>query len=377
MMYYYNPLNFLFIFNIKIRKIRHPFKMPVMKNLLKIPLVLILSLITAIMLSAQNAGNNHEEYNKMIIRTIHIDSMVMSDPCILPDHISGIYYMTGSGGSMWKSNDLKMWEGPYNVIEVDNGSWMGRGSFIWAPELHYYKGRYYYFATFTNPDIIVDTVPLRYFVQRRGSHILVSDKPEGPFKPMKDNVYTPVDQSTLDGTLWVEDGVPYLVYCHEWMQIIDGTMDAVRLSPDLSETVGKPFVLFRASSAPWVREMNSIGEITFGMKLPGWVTDGPYLFRTKTGKLGMLWSGWGSHRYAQGVAYSASGKLAGPWVQEDEALVQMNSGHGMLFHTFDGKLMMSLHHASLEPGQADIRKPFLLDVDDSGDKIKILDHQIK
>jgi len=28
----------------------------------------------------------------------------------------------------------------------------------------------------------------------------------------------------------------------------------------------------------------------------------------------------GKHRYAQGVAYSESGTLAGPWIQEEEAL---------------------------------------------------------
>ena len=47
--------------------------------------------------------------------------------------------------------------------------------------------------------------------------------------------------------------------------------------------------------------MNSIGEATFGMKMPGWVTDGRQMFRTRTGRLGMLSSSWGEHRYAQGV----------------------------------------------------------------------------
>jgi hypothetical protein len=273
---------------------------------------------------------------------------------------------------MWKSKDLRMWEGPYNIIEIDTTSWMGRRPSVWAAELHYYNGRYYYFATFTNSRIIVDTVPGRYNVQRRASHVLVADKVDGPYRPMKKNFYTPPDQSTLDGTLWVENGVPYLIYCHEWMQTVDGTMDVVQLSPDLSETVGKPFTLFRGSDGPWVREMNSIGEITFGMKLPGWVTDGPFLFTTQTGKLGMLWSSWGSHKYAQGVAYSSSGKLKGPWIQEKEPLNPMNAGHGMMFRTFEGKLLMSLHYSSLDPDKRGSRKPMLLEVDDSGDKIKII-----
>jgi hypothetical protein len=156
------------------------------------------------------------------------------------------------------------------------------------------------------------------------------------------------------------------------MQIIDGTMDAIQLAPDLSGPAGTPFTLFRASGAPWVRELSSIGESTFGMKLPGWVTDGPFLFRTQTGRLGMLWSSWGSNRYALGAAYSVSGKLKGPWIQEKDALVTNNSGHGMLFRTFEGKLLMCLHYQSLNPEKPGPRRPMLLEVDDSGDTLKII-----
>ena len=200
----------------------------------------------------------------------------------------------------------------------------------------------------------------------------MSDNVMGPYKKMNDKIYLPENQSTLDATLWVEDGVPYMIYCHEWMQTVIGTMDMIQLSPDLSEPVGQPVTLFTAEDAPWVREMLSIGEITFGMKLGGKVTDAPFLFKTKTGKLGMLWSSWGSQRYAQGVAYSASGKLKGPWIQEKEALVPTNSGHGMLFRTFEGKLLMSLHYQSLDKNNPGPRKPMLLEVDDSGDKLKII-----
>jgi hypothetical protein len=111
--------------------------------------------------------------------------------------------------------------------------------------------------------------------------------------------------------------------------------------------------------------MNGIGEATFGMKMPGWVTDGPQLFRTGTGKLGMLWSSWGENRYAQGIAYSSSGTIAGPWVQEQEAFKGDNSGHGMLFTTFEGKRLYVVHHA--EGGRW--RKPQFYEVDDSGDKL--------
>ena len=51
---------------------------------------------------------------------------------------------------------------------------------------------------------------------------------------------TPHDWMSLDGTLWVEDGVPYMVFCHEWIQITDGSMELVRLKDDLSAPVGEP-----------------------------------------------------------------------------------------------------------------------------------------
>ena len=38
----------------------------------------------------------------------------------------------------------------------------------------------------------------------------------------------------LDGTFYVENEVPYVIYAHEWIQTLDGTMEAIRLAPDLA-----------------------------------------------------------------------------------------------------------------------------------------------
>ena len=115
--------------------------------------------------------------------TTSFDSLQLSDPFILADEETQMYYLVGSGGSLWKSTNLKMWTGPYQYITVDTTSWIGTAPRIWAPELHKYKGKYYCFVTFTNPKIIVDTVPNRYNVQRRATHILTSDKAAGPYQP--------------------------------------------------------------------------------------------------------------------------------------------------------------------------------------------------
>ena len=69
---------------------------------------------------------------------------------------------------------------------------------------------------------------------------LVSDNPDGPYVPMKDSTYLPADKPTLDGTFWVDkDGKPYMVYCYEWLQALDGTIEKIELKPDLSGTIGE------------------------------------------------------------------------------------------------------------------------------------------
>ena len=296
-----------------------------------------------------------------------LDELAMSDPYILADDATKTYYLTSSGGCIYKSQDLKNWTGPYGAYDV-TGTWMEGINFVAAAEIHHINGKYYYAATFGDRKELVDVIPRRYNVYRHQTMILRSDKAEGPYKhfnPDPNYDYLPHSWDIIDGSLWYEDGVPYFVFVHEWMQTVDGTMEYVQLSSDLSKTITEPKCLFRASEAPWALEMVTNGEMTFGLKLPGWVTDGPELFRTGTGKLGMLWSTWGAERYLQGVAYSESGTIDGPWIQEEKPLKWNNSGHGMLFTTFEGKRLYIVHHAEGDGP----RKPQLYEVDDSGDKL--------
>jgi hypothetical protein len=83
----------------------------------------------------------------------------------------------------------------------------------------------------------------------------------------------------------------------------------------------------------------------------------------------MLWTSWVFNVYTQGVAYSASGTLKGPWIQEPEPITPSNHGHGMLFRTLEGRLLMSVHSHYLDKEGRTIRIPRLFEVDDSGDKI--------
>ncbi len=300
------------------------------------------------------------------VRQLPLDSIVLSDPCILPDDATGMYYMTGTGGKLWKSADMKLWEGPYDVAETNSVDWMGERPMIWAAELHKYDGKYYYFATFTNQKVSVGEYKGNN-LERRACHVLVSDKAEGPYRMVEnsDMEYLPADKLTLDGTLWVDtDGKPYMVYCWEWLQNWDGTIEKMELKPDMSGTVGDAKILFRASDSPWSH------EVVDGKDRPNRVTDGPYLYRTATGRLAMIWTSWIDDVYTQGVAYSQDGTLDGPWVQEKDPITPPNFGHGMLFRTFDGDLLMSVHSHKVVNGRY-IRVPHLFRVDDSGDRLVI------
>jgi hypothetical protein len=158
-----------------------------------------------------------------------------------------------------------------------------------------------------------------------------------------------------------------MVFCHEWIQITDGSMDMVRLSPDLTRPVGAPTKMFQASDAPWTRCRGDIGELFQGKRYHASITDGPWFHRTKTGKLLMLWSSYGAARYAIGQSVSTSGTLAGPWLHDAEPLWADDGGHPMLFHTFEGTLVMAMH----QPNRRVERARFF-EVDDSGDRLRIV-----
>jgi len=298
-------------------------------------------------------------------KDIPLDSIILSDPFVLADRNTNMYYMTGTGGMLWKSKDLKLWDGPFKVTETDPNSWMGPKPMIWAAEIHPYKGKYYYFATFTNRNIKIDSVKGNV-IERRACHVLVSEHPDGPYVPMKDSIYLPAGKPTLDGTFWVDtDGKPYMVYCYEWLQNWNGTIEKIELKPDLSGTIGTGKVLFHASDSPWSREKDENG-----MVVPNKVTDGPYMFRTATGRLGIIWTSWVYDVYTQGVAYSESGTLDGPWIQDKDPITPPNYGHGMLFLTLQGKFLLLLHSHKNINGRF-LRTPHFFEADISTDKLII------
>ncbi|MBE6619027.1 MAG: hypothetical protein E7626_04510 [Ruminococcaceae bacterium] len=244
----------------------------------------------------------------------------------------GVYYMFGSHMAshygMCTSTDLEHWSEPVSVCKIPEGKYLlDQQRCFWAPECHYYKGRYYMFATFKNPETL-----------HRGSAVFGSDNIEGPYTLVTDGLMTPEDWDAIDATFYVDDnGQPWCVFVHEWTCMPDkvGSMCVVKMKDDLSGFDGEIIEVFKAKDPVWAK---------------GGVTDGPFIYKmSETGSLIMLWSNQGSAGYLVGMARSASGNMEGPWVQLRPLLYsklygeEYDGGHGAFFKTNEGQLMLSIH----------------------------------
>ena len=252
------------------------------------------------------------------------------DPFVYTDREHGCYYVYGTtaledGGiaaqnsfSVYRTVDLEHFEEPKVIFDGESDGFWGQYDF-WASEMHVWNGKYYLFGSCKS-----DT-------RHRGTQIFVCDTPDGRFVPVSPRAATPADWECLDGTLCVEDGVPYLVFSHEWTQVGDGEICACRMSDDLTHAVEEPFLLFRAS------ENSAVTPIDTGVG--NYVTDGPFLYREGE-KLRMIWSSFCEGRYL--VLEAESDGIRGKWTHYGRRFA-FDGGHAMLFWTLEGKRMISLH----------------------------------
>ncbi|MGI6669746.1 MAG: glycoside hydrolase family 43 protein [Acetivibrionales bacterium] len=273
---------------------------------------------------------------------MHISHIQIRDPFILKH--AGYYYMYGStdkniwygpgtGFDVYKSTDLENWSGPIPAFRPPKGFW-GTDNF-WAPEVFEYNGAFYMFASFIGKGY------------NRGTAVLKSERPEGPFLPHSEGAVTPRDWMCLDGTLYIDENKqPWIVFCHEWVQIIDGAVCAARLSDDLKKNITEPITLFHSTDAYWSAEVYSPSN-----NVRGYVTDGCNMYRMKNGKLLLLWSCMGKQGYCIAYAISESGGIEGPWKQAEKPLFDKDGGHGMIFTSYDGRLMLSIHSPNDTPNE--------------------------
>lgn len=295
-----------------------------------------------------------------------------SAPFIFVDRKAKLYRMYlqthdtdgfGAGVQMRTSRDLQAWSVAKQVLRVPAKR---ACTSVWAPEMHEYKGKYYMFATISTRNGAFPELPLlepgdwpKVARPKRGTWIYRADSPEGPFREWSAESIPPPEWSTLDGTFWVEEGRPYMVFCHEWTQVRDGRMMAVALTPDLKAAAGSPFELFRASARPDAPQDPRATH----------VMDGPFLYRSYNGSLLMLWSSTCRTGACVYVTRSASGRLVGPWGPHTR-IFDLDGGHAMLFRTIYGQLALCLH----QPNQPwERRRARILFVEDLGDTLRVVE----
>ena len=263
------------------------------------------------------------------------------DPFVLP--YEGTYYMYGSrvaveedgdgwgpqtGFDVYESEDLETWSAPKSVFEITADFWGTQDA--WAPEVHLYNGKFYMFASFKAEN------------KCRGTHILVCDTPNGTFVPLSDAPITPPDWECLDGTLYVDKaGDPHIVFCHEWLQVGDGTVCEMRLSHDMTRALTPPRVLWSASLYEGVTPVRA-GTVTY-------VTDGPFLLRDNSGALLCLWSTFNQNGYAELICKSDNEDIDGNWTLTSRPLSSENGGHGMVFRSFAGERFFVMHRPNTSP----------------------------
>ncbi len=273
------------------------------------------------------------------------------DPFVLVEN--GKYYLYGTRGEtawtkafgldVYISDDLENWSEPKECFSLPENFWADKE--IWAPEVHKYNGIYYMF------------VSLRSDTRNRGTQILKSDNPEGPFLPFTDDAITPPEWLCLDGTFYVDkNGKPYIVFCHEWVQVTDGEIHAMPLKEDLSEPAGEPIMLFKASQPYWADKGRD-----------KYITDGPFMYRTESGKLMMIWSTFTKSGYTQAVAYSDNGEIDGNWIHT-APLFDKDGGHGMIFDDLNGKKYLILH----SPNENPLERPVLFEIEEKDDNLVVL-----
>lgn len=304
------------------------------------------------------------------IKKVTTEEIHMRDPFVFTDHQAKKYYLFGTSFAdgcgdeepifeVYVGSDLQHWEGPYVAFQPPKGFWGVRH--YWAPEVFKIDEKYYMFATCKGG-----------IGEHRGTGILVSDHPAGPYTPHSEQAITPENWECLDGTYYEDrDGQRWMVFCHEWTQEYEGKIKAIRLTSDLKNSFGEPVEILNAIDMPWIRPFGDPR-----IEKEGYLTDAPFMYEAGNGDLLLLWSSYsipnygdqGLGGYTVAIARSRSGKIEGPWEHDPDLLMDRNAGHSSLFHTLDGQLHLATHYPDTPHGH---ERPLFLRVTEKNDGLGI------
>lgn len=248
------------------------------------------------------------------LRTVAGDTLRIADPFVYRH--GDTYYLTGTTGNtgvpgfdFYTSDDMVTWT-PRGELYRRPADHFGTDCF-WAPEVKYYKGRFY--MTYSCLDA------------ERGillTCLAVSEQPDGPFRDLYAPWFAP-EYSAIDCHIFVDDdpqATPYLYYsCNGHRDgYAFGEIYAVRLKPDLSGFDGEPELIAQASQ-PWELVRSDVNRCN----------EGPFVVKCG-GTYYMTYSAndTGYEYYGVGVATAPS--PLGPWTKcADNPLMTTDVGAGI------------------------------------------------
>ena len=249
--------------------------------------------------------------------------LTLADPSILEK--DGTFYLYGThspdGIIVYKSSDLKEWEGPCGATDGlalhKNDSWGDR--WFWAPEVYYINGKY----------------AMVYSVDEHIS-IAFSDSPTGPFK--QDIKKTYLEEKGIDNHIFIDDdGTPYIY----WVRFDDGNVIwMAELSKDL-KTIKPNTITFclRSEKGTWEWTPSEPSAS---------IAEGPFVLK-HNGKYYLTYScnHYQSPDYAVGFATADSPR--GPWKRSESNPILNNhmgakgTGHHALLTTSKGDNYIIYH----------------------------------
>lgn len=257
----------------------------------------------------------------------------IGDPQILLHE--GVYYCyaTGSpeGFLVWESDDLVHWRAPKMCMRA--ADFWGESHF-WAPEVTAHGGKFV----------------MHYTAMSRTLHSLrlgvaIADHPAGPFTDVHGRPMFDFGHPAIDGSALVCEEGNFLYYANDCSEnVVDGVRTsqifAVRLSDDLTQTVGEPLLMTTPD--------HDFERKSLALKEPILWNEGPCVIR-RGGQYIMNYSAncYATNDYA--ICLATAPHPLGPWTKSANNPVLscreglFGAGHNAFFTATDGRLMTSFH----------------------------------
>jgi len=298
----------------------------------------------------------------------------MGDPFVL--RYGDRYYLygttAGDGFKCWRSSNLVDWQPAGYAYKAGHRSWGGKT--FWAPEVVYYKGKFY---------MVFSCQPAKDKEFTARICLAVSDRPEGPFKDFRAPLFDDAG-SYIDGHIFIdEDGSAYLFFDKvgtvgdAWSEgangYLYGIIYGVRLKDDLTGITGEPVKCL---------EVDQRWELGWSAGQPRTRCDeGACVFK-HDGKYYMTYS---ANYYADpnyGIGYATAAAPLGPWtkskdnpmVRKDTSIGVSGPGHNSVTISPDGKELFMVYHTHADPNRPSGERVVNIDrlVFDKDGKLKLI-----